>query len=284
MIKKSDTIKNPTLLFKSFSLVAITLLILSAANYIVAFVTFPKPFDGEWWTSPLLTLDYPLRIVVPLLMFVTTYVVIKRGGRWPRLFYASVITLSYILLELLLFGLLLIVSEPGGNYGAAMIHVVLPHAVPFVGLAIYAYILGRSDAPLHGHNKSLRALIIFSLFAIVSVLTFSLVVSVTSGGYANMHFDLYSSLSFSLPIITIVVLAVSYVSLWTVKRAIERLYLSTLVASVFAFTLLLGMNVYISGKLMTPTVIGSLVASIVLAAGLTYVFHKSTSSVISRKK
>jgi len=292
MIKKSDAIKNPMLLFKSFSLVAITLLLVNTIGYIYALISFQHVYQGELRGSVEFSADYPLRIIVPLIVFVVGYFAIRSKDSWTKLFYGSVFTAVYVWLQLCITALSAFFLASSTEYNSYDIfQAVVPQLAPLILLAVCALLLRRQNAPASGTNRLLRVLLVAPASVVLGGLFILFVLSLVINPMLEVFtgaFGVSALLSALYPVIASVVLIAGYAALKNVQQKTVRLYLSFLVTSIFTVTFLLPSSAYFywqwSWEWAASMPVVAFVLAILIAAGLIYEIRKATIPIKKRKK
>jgi len=292
MIKKSDAIKNPMLLFKSFSLVAMSLLLVNTIGYIYALASYEHIYQGELRDSVEFSIDYPLRIIIPLIVFVVGYFAIRSKDSWTKLFYGSVFTAVYVWLQLLFTAFSAFFFASSTNYFAYdTFQAAAPQVLPLILLAGLALLLRRKAAPPSGTNRLLRALLISSASVVLGGLLVLFVLRLAINPMFEVFtgsFGLSALLSLLYPVIASVVFVSGYAILNSVQQKTVRLYLSFLVTSIFTVTFLLPSSAYFywqwSWEWAASMPVVAFVLAILIAAGLIYEIRKATIPIKKRKK
>jgi len=292
MIKKSDSIKNPMLLFKSFSLVVMTLLLVNTIGYIYALASYQHIYQGDVSNSVEFSVDYPLRIIIPLVVFAVGCFAIRSKDLWTKLFYGSVFAAVYVWLQLFVTALSAFFLASSTEYNSYDIfQAVVPQLAPLILLAVLALLLRRQNAPASGTNRLLRVLLVAPALVVLGGLLSLFILRLMMDRMLDVFtgsFGVSALLSALYPVIASMVLIVGYAALKSVQQKTVRLYLSFLVTSVFTVTFLLPSSAYFywqwSWEWAASMPIIAFVLAILITAGLIYEIRKATLPINKRKK
>ncbi len=231
-------IKKQKLQSSLFKPVVIAIIILYVLSTITLLLTLNDDLPHKWLSLPLFTLDYPLRLLMPVAAFVIGYYATNSNKIWSRLYDGSLFLVAYWWFQLLLFGISIYFLGTHPSPGAAVVETVLPNVAPIILLGLYAIHISkkpRDDLPSIGKGFTWTTICVISL-----TILFQLAYIASSFVRNNIIFNEFtvSSNTSSLlpPFIFLILTLIGYYVFRRIKIPRIQVFLGFLAATPYVFS------------------------------------------------
>lgn len=180
----------------------------------------------------LLTISYPLRILLPLVAFVAGYVATKNSNQVSRLFDGAVFLASYWWLQILLTGFVILVPVDMG-----FVSFTLPTVAPVILLSLYAlYMRTKASTETVGLR---REFMLYTATLAMTTIAALLVLNIHAIVRDNLFFNEFTLsaniTSIVAPIIFVLLVVVGYCVLRHIKKPLMQLFFAIITATIYSF-------------------------------------------------